>query len=53
MNIGLYILAKVYYTLRNRSRDRVWNNMTDDQRGEFLVTTADKGNKGLDFRFAS
>ncbi|KIX07137.1 uncharacterized protein Z518_05114 [Rhinocladiella mackenziei CBS 650.93] len=53
MNVGLYIFAKAYYALRNRYRDKVWNSMTEDQRAEYLATTTDKGNKRLDFRFAS
>lgn len=53
LNIGLYVFAKVYYTLRNRYRDRKWNAMTEDERTNYLATTKDKGNKRLDFRFAS
>lgn len=53
LNIGLYVFAKVYYVLRNRSRDRKWNAMTEEERQEYLATTRDKGNKRLDFRFAS
>ncbi|RMZ75383.1 hypothetical protein DV737_g5318, partial [Chaetothyriales sp. CBS 132003] len=53
LNIGLYIFAKVYYTLRNRYRDRKWNEMTEEQRAEYLATTTDQGNKRLDFRFAT
>ena len=53
LNIGLYVFAKVYYTLRNRFRDRKWNAMTEEERKEYLATTKDKGNKRLDFRFAS
>ncbi|RMZ90926.1 hypothetical protein DV736_g1837, partial [Chaetothyriales sp. CBS 134916] len=53
MNVGLYALAKVYYTLRNRYRDRKWNSMTEEQRAEYLATTTDQGNKRLDFRFAT
>ncbi|OAP65089.1 hypothetical protein AYL99_01061 [Fonsecaea erecta] len=53
LNVGIYVFAKVYYVLRNRQRDRIWNNMTDEQRAEYLATTTDKGNKRLDFRFAS
>lgn len=53
LNVGLYVFAKVYYTLRNRYRDRVWNSMTEEQRTEYLATTKDQGNKRLDFRFAS
>ncbi|OQV04527.1 hypothetical protein CLAIMM_09390 [Cladophialophora immunda] len=53
LNVGIYVFAKVYYVLRNRYRDRVWNGMTEEQRAEYLATTTDKGNKRLDFRFAS
>ncbi|KIW91501.1 uncharacterized protein Z519_07467 [Cladophialophora bantiana CBS 173.52] len=53
LNVGIYAFAKVYYVLRNRNRDKVWNSMTEDQRIEYLATTTDKGNKRLDFRFAS
>ena len=51
-NIGLYLIAKVYYVFRNRSRDRKWNAMSETEREHYLVTTSDKGNKRLDFRFA-
>ena len=53
LNVGLYVFAKVYYTLRNRYRDRQWVSMTEDERKEYLATTKDEGNKRLDFRFAS
>ncbi|EXJ76893.1 hypothetical protein A1O3_10050 [Capronia epimyces CBS 606.96] len=53
VNIGIYVFAKVYYVLRNRHRDRIWNAMSDEQRAEYLATTTDQGNKRLDFRFAS
>ncbi|EXJ60571.1 hypothetical protein A1O7_04724 [Cladophialophora yegresii CBS 114405] len=53
LNVGIYVFAKVYYVVRNLRRDRVWNAMTEAQRAEYLTTTTDKGNKRLDFRFAS
>lgn len=53
MNIGIYIFAKVYYVLRNRHREKIWNAMTEQERTEYLATTTDEGNKRLDFRFAS
>ncbi|PMD23508.1 MFS general substrate transporter [Hyaloscypha hepaticicola] len=51
-NIGLYIVTKVYYVWRNKSRDAKWNAMNEDERLNYLATTTDEGNKRLDFRFA-
>ncbi|KPI34576.1 putative transporter [Cyphellophora attinorum] len=53
INVGLYAFAKLYYTLRNRYRDRKWESMTAGERTHYLATTKDKGNKRLDFRFAT
>ncbi|SPO06791.1 related to nicotinamide mononucleotide permease [Cephalotrichum gorgonifer] len=52
MNIAIYILAKVYYVWRNKSRAKKWDAMTQDERVHYLNTTTDEGNKRLDFRFA-
>ncbi|KAK9235027.1 major facilitator superfamily domain-containing protein [Lipomyces kononenkoae] len=52
MTIFVYVGAKAYYILRNRSRDRKWNSMSKDEQEVYLTTTTDKGNKRLDFRFA-
>lgn len=52
-NIVLFCAAKAYYEWRNRVRDAQWNGMTREQRLHYLNTTTDKGNKRLDFRFAS
>ncbi|KAF5584012.1 phthalate transporter [Fusarium pseudocircinatum] len=52
MNLVLYVLVKVYYILRNKSRDKKWNVMTESERLEYLDTTKDEGNRRLDFRFA-
>ncbi|KAI1484472.1 phthalate transporter [Biscogniauxia mediterranea] len=51
MNIVIYLLVKVYYVTRNKSRDRKWNAMTPEQRLEYLSTTKDQGSRRLDFRF--
>jgi len=53
MNIVVYASVKLYYVWRNKSRDRVWNVMSTEERQTYLDTTTDKGSKRLDFRFAS
>ncbi|TQW01288.1 MFS transporter [Cordyceps javanica] len=52
MNIALYILTKLYYTWRNKTRDDKWRAMTEEQRLAYLSDPPDEGNKRLDFRFA-
>ncbi|KAE9375244.1 MFS general substrate transporter [Stipitochalara longipes BDJ] len=51
-NIGLYLVTKVYYVWRNKTRDAKWNAMSEAERLNYLATTTDQGNKRLDFRFA-
>jgi len=52
-NCVLFVASKFYYVWRNNVRDEKWNSMTREQRLHYLNTTKDKGNKRLDFRFAS
>ncbi|PGH16708.1 hypothetical protein AJ79_01581 [Helicocarpus griseus UAMH5409] len=52
LNIVLFIATKLYYVQRNKSRERIWNAMTTEEKETYLATTTDKGNKRLDFRFA-
>src|ERR1700753_851130 len=52
-NIILFCASKAYYEWRNKKRDEQWNSLTREQRLHYLNTTEDKGNKRLDFRFAS
>ena len=52
-NFVLFCASKAYYEWRNKIRDEKWNSMTKEQRLHYLNTTKDKGNKRLDFRFAS
>ncbi|KAL3462832.1 major facilitator superfamily domain-containing protein [Aspergillus heterothallicus] len=53
LNFAVYLFAKGYYVWRNKRRDAIWSKMTSDEKEEYLNTTADQGNKRLDFRFAS
>lgn len=50
--ILLYILAKVYYVLRNKQREKKWRAMSQEERDDYIQNTTDQGNKRLDFRFA-
>ena len=52
MNLGLYGLAKGYYVWKNWKREKVWSSWTEEERKNYLLTTNDKGNKKIDFRFA-
>lgn len=50
--IALYVLARVYYILRNKQREMKWKVMSQEQRNDYIQNTTDQGNKRLDFRFA-
>lgn len=50
-DIVIIWLAKAWYVLRNKSRDKVWNAWTEEEKAHYLATTKDQGNKRLDFRF--
>lgn len=49
----LFCASKAYYEYQNKVRDGKWDAMSREQRLHYLSTTKDKGNKRLDFRFAS
>ncbi|KAF5524485.1 putative transporter [Colletotrichum aenigma] len=49
--IFAYAFAKVYYTLRNKSKRDQWNAMSDREQAPYLNRTTDEGNKRLDFAF--
>jgi hypothetical protein len=51
-NIVLYAAAKLYYVWRNKSRDKKWNSLNDDEKLAYLEKEEDGGSKRLDFRFA-
>ncbi|PKS08553.1 hypothetical protein jhhlp_004939, partial [Lomentospora prolificans] len=52
-NVVLYIAAKLYYSWRNKSRDKKWESFSDDEKLKYLEQEADGASKRLDFRFAS
>lgn len=49
----LFIGAKAFYVYVNKKRARIWDAMSAKEKADYLATTTDKGNKRLDFRFAS
>jgi len=50
--IPMLILTKFYYIWRNKTKERKWNAMTEEQKADYRRNTTDDGNKRLDFRFA-
>lgn len=51
-NFALFIGAKIFYVAVNKRREAVWSSMSQEDKETYVATTADKGNKRLDFRFA-
>jgi hypothetical protein len=49
----LYPLTYFFYRGINKRRDAKWDNMTEQEKSEYLRTTKDEGNRRLDFRFAT
>ncbi|KAI5970191.1 hypothetical protein CANMA_000802 [Candida margitis] len=49
--IPILLLTKSYYMWRNKSRDKIWNAMTEEDKHVYRETTKDEANKRLDFRF--
>ena len=52
MNIVLYCAIKGYYVWRNKSRDKKWNAMTQEQQVSYLETTTDEGNKRVSLSYS-
>lgn len=50
--IVLFLLAKVYYIVRNKQKEKVWNALTDEQQKDYIRTTKLQGSRRLDFKFA-
>ncbi|KAK2813649.1 hypothetical protein FQN50_000047 [Emmonsiellopsis sp. PD_5] len=44
-NILIFIGAKWYYMHRNKTRELIWNAMTEQEKEHYLMTTKDEGNK--------
>ncbi|RKL17686.1 putative transporter [Fusarium oxysporum] len=42
LNITLYLLTRTYYIWRNKSRDKIWDAMDDEQKKHYLDTTKDE-----------
>ncbi|SPQ22658.1 8cec8dac-b2cb-4c7e-8445-6cf3c392ad76 [Thermothielavioides terrestris] len=36
LTIFLFLFTKVYYVLRNRYKEKVWNSMTEAERAEYI-----------------
>ena len=51
-NVVMSIFVKGYYMWRNKTRERIWNAMTTEEKHDYLKNTTDEGSKRLDFRFA-
>jgi hypothetical protein len=49
--LAMFLFAKGYYIWRNKTREKIWGAMSVEERGVYLNTTKDEGNKRLDFRF--
>ena len=50
--VPLLLMTKFYYIWRNKTKERKWSAMTEEQKADYRRNTTDDGNKRLDFRFA-
>ncbi|KAK1528238.1 major facilitator superfamily transporter [Colletotrichum paranaense] len=53
MCVVQYPFTYFYYRWRNNSKAKKWDAMTPEQQHDYRANTTDKGNKRLDFRFAT
>lgn len=51
-NIVWAVGMKLFYIWRNKSKEKLWDAMSREEKDHYLNTTKDEGNKRLDFRFA-
>ena len=49
--LAMCFIAKGYYILRNRQREKKWNKLSKEEKEDYVRFTTDIGNKRLDFRF--
>lgn len=52
LSVVMFLAVKVYYVWRNNAKAKIWDSWNEQEKAHYLKTTADKGNKRLDFRFA-
>jgi hypothetical protein len=50
--IALFLGAKAYYVYENGRREKIWSQMSEEERNEYIKNTDVQGSKRLDFRFA-
>ncbi|KXH35372.1 major facilitator superfamily transporter [Colletotrichum simmondsii] len=53
MCVVQYPFTYFYYRWRNNSKSKIWDAMTPEEQHDYRANTTDKGNKRLDFRFAT
>ncbi|KAM0075123.1 hypothetical protein ACKRZS_012941 [Fusarium odoratissimum] len=53
LNITLYLLTRTYYIWRNKSRDKIWDAMDDEQKKHYLDTTKDEDLNKKNFIYIS
>ncbi|KAJ5766613.1 uncharacterized protein N7511_004229 [Penicillium nucicola] len=47
----MFIIAKYYYVWRNKKNAAIWNNMSSEERKQYVAENKDLGNKRVDFKF--
>ncbi|CAF9910960.1 MAG: hypothetical protein GOMPHAMPRED_007247 [Gomphillus americanus] len=52
LSILLFLATKVYYVRINNKREKIWSQMSVQEREHYVENTTDEANRRLDFRFA-
>lgn len=50
--ILVFVATKIFYVYVNRRRDRIWKEMSEEERSRYVRDTKLQGSRRLDFRFA-